>query len=410
MSEKKTTIESSGSSQIPNDDYKILNFLKNDTTVTVACISALVVVLSFLANMAVYVKESIYLSYWNVDTVYAVVSRPNLLYRLCGEIVYAVSVLASISFINKAYEAYIPAKRLSIWLRKLVGAHKKVVRKTKKKSRNAIKKLRKERKKTQGESGAEIQQTIQDLECALKEAEDCIADAKKLAKGVTRDLKKDLKISIRLATFILVIGVILFELLNAGKLEWIWGSIVVSFFLVSVLRGICSWMYRKKVNRAEMVRAAQKAAEEYFEEDSLALKEQKDKMLTEIKNWEKKYPLSQKIENQLSDTFILSFLASAAAYIVLLFIMFAVFGYVEASGKKDFSVMQFDEQTYAVVYNAGDTVVLEKCNIAESEIVIYTNKQRVTSGTGLVYEIFEFEDVSKEPKRDSYIQKIYPRS
>ena len=136
--EKIAPLSTNSAGEKAVQSYKVLNFFKRQPGIAITCISAIIVIVTFLANTAIYVSESSYLNYWNINTVYASISAPNQFYKVCGNLIYALSMIFSIWIINSSYEAYLPSKRIIISLNTLIHSCKKEVKRTKKKAKNVL--------------------------------------------------------------------------------------------------------------------------------------------------------------------------------------------------------------------------------------------------------------------------------
>ena len=73
--------------------------------------------------------------------------------------------------------------------------------------------------------------------------------------------------------------------------------------------------------------------------------------------------------------------------------MFAFFGQDAARDKKDFSIYSYEGVDYAIIYNNGESAIMEKAAIEGNDIYIDTNCQRITSARDLQYSIYAFENV-----------------
>lgn len=149
--------------------------------------------------------------------------------------------------------------------------------------------------------------------------------------------------------------------------------------MVAIIYFACVFSHAKEIDKKAIKKNAQDRMDQYEEE---------------LQNDEHKYPLERKWNSRLSDISIVSTLIAAMVYIIAFLIFSSILGYDEAESKHIFPIVAVDDQSYAIVYNTGDTVILEECTIEDTTIKIYTDKQKIISVDGVEYEIREFSSVS----------------
>lgn len=409
-------IEQSTSSPISTEEkestytptYNILEYCKKEPSVALTCISALVVIISFLANTAAFIRESSFLRYWDIDSIYASLSSANQLYRVLGNIVYAISVMLAISIINGAYEAYIPAKRLIISLTEVIRSNRSDATKLSKKGKKVIEKARRIRRQNPKLRIKGDARMIRELEKLNKEALDSVNTAYEESKSLKKSLRMEMLVHFIIAGMILAIGSTFFALVGSGTSISIWGYLFLNILMMVILYLICVFTHRKDINKKEIRKDALQNMRKYLDE---LLKD------------EHEYPLERKWSDNFSDSAIVGILISAIVYVSIFFIMFSSLGYDEAKKRDSFPITDIDGQTYAIIYNTGENVILEECTLVDSasnpvdfkkdipsdvRIDIITQKQRIIGIDGLNYRIIEFdrEGISKNgvnifPKKPS---------
>lgn len=374
--------------------YKVLTYFKSKPTVAFTCVSALVIVLSFLANVAIYLRESAFLQYWDIDVLYASVSAPNQLYRVCGNVVFAICVMLAITIINGAYEAYIPTRRLIISFTEIVNSNKKEVEKVSKDRKKAISKARKFRRKHPEKRVKGQAQKMREVEKLSKATLSKALALHEEAKKITRSLSKEIIVHFVVAGIIVTIGYSLFVLLDSTRAGTLWVYVIADCVTLSILFLGCLIKYRKEINKREIRQNAYDTIPQHVED---LLKDDHE------------YPLKKKWSTYFSDSAFTAMMVSAVVYAVLFMFTFSSLGHAAATSKTDFSIMNYEGTTYAVIYNTGETAILEQCSITDIEgnpldlpkdsksdmhISIYTDMQRIIPFEGLDYQILEFKEVN----------------
>lgn len=374
--------------------YKVLTYFKNKPSVAFTCVSALVIVLSFLANAAIYLRESAFLKYWDIDVLYASVSSPNQLYRVCGNVVFAICVMLAITIINGAYEAYIPTRRLIISFTEIVNSNKKEVEKVSKDGKRAISRARKFRRKHPEKRVKGQAQKMREVEKSNKETLSKALALYEEAKKIARSLSKEIIVHFVVAGIIVTVGYSLFALLDSDRSVNFWVHVIADCVTLSILFLGCLITHRKEINKREIRQNAYDSIPQHVED---LLKDDHE------------YPLKKKWSTYFSDSAFIAMLVSAVVYTVFFLFAFNSLGHTAAISKNDFSIINYEDTTYAVIYNTGETVILEQCLITDSEgepvdlpkesksdlhISVYTDMQRIISVEGLEYQILDFKEVN----------------
>ena len=374
----------------PKDDsektkqtYRIINFFKCEPGIALTCISAIVVVITFLTNTAIYVRGSAYLSYWNIDTIHVAISSTNQFYKICGNLIYAISVTISIWIINGTYEAYLPSKRLIISLNTLIGSCKQKVKQTNRKTQKTMNAIRKSRRNNPNLRIKGEAQNMHRIEKLSKYSFENIIDIQQSARKTKWTLRKKMFVHMFFAILVLSTGLILFNLFSSGTLLSFWAYLIFITIIFGTLLLTCIISLGKQVDRKAIRKNTAASL---------------DKHIKELSDNPHKYPLTQNLFNKLSDNTIASCLFSAGIYIILLLILSSVLGHTDAQFKHDFPILRQDNKTYAVIYTTGENAILEECKIDNQNIVIHTYSQKIVSVNGLSYDILEFIDVCKVDK------------
>ena len=89
------------------DEHSLYNYLKEHPGVMVSIVSALMVVITFVINLAIYIRTSRYLEYWGVNTLNIDFNNTNLMYVFAGAGIYYMLNMFTQPFFMNSYEKYI---------------------------------------------------------------------------------------------------------------------------------------------------------------------------------------------------------------------------------------------------------------------------------------------------------------
>lgn len=355
--------------------YKILNYFKKEPSIGIACVSAVVVIVSFLINVAIYLREAAYLDYWELDIGYVFLSSPNQFYHVCGMVLHTIISAIALSIVNGAYEAFIPARKLIFLRRSKLKAISTDVR-------NAEKQLEQIRKKYSQKQTPQERMALRKCENVIKE------NKKKLVKVQKENKELNLSMVTTLLVHLIISGILLWIDLTlyfalAGKTKYaVWVGLAFAILSDIVLYGLAVFSHRKSLNKKQLRKADIGSIDVY------------------IKEWyenEKKYPIELDWRFYLNDNNIAATLFSSILYVVLILCMFSAQGRSDAQHKDTFSVIKDNDQTYVSVYTTDEVAILERCvvdSIGEELIVeIDTKKQKIIPLDDIEYEVMEFDRV-----------------
>lgn len=355
--------------------YRILTYFKKEPSMGITCISALVVIVAFLVNVAIYLREVAYLDYWKLDASYAFVSSPNQFYRVCGTALHSVIITIAISIVNGAYEAFIPSKRL-------LYARRSLLRNISKKIRKTEKRLKQIQKRSPKKQTLQERTELRNLEKENKNHKKELNDLRKDQKKLSLDMGKVLLIHLIFTGFLLWIGESLYFVLSADPKNAIWLGLLFASLLVVMFYGIAALMHRKSINKRHLKKT-----------DSVQMREH-------IKEWytnDKKYPMEWDWRHYLNDNNIITTILASILYIAMMLCLFSRFGYIEAKKQDIFAVSYHDNGAYVSIYRTDEVAILEKCTIVseENELVVEidTQKQKIIPMDEIEYEIIIFDEV-----------------
>ena len=384
--------------------YKILQYCKKEASVAIACVSALAVILSFLLNMAIYVNDWFFLRYWNIESVYISISTPSQIYRIIGNVVYVISVIIAFSLISSAYEKSIPTKKVFYFLeiKRKQGQISEILTKIKRIIKREKDTLR-TNPATQGKIKGKMMREL--AEFCLQES----IEFDKIQRILTKQQneKNMLMLSAGIFSTVASIAFALLETDLMGNNGWhIWFVLV---FLILIMMGIfyviCYFAYNKKVDRDEI----KNKTDEDMRAHLNTLLDTDHERLNQRRWWV-----------FFSDSNIALIIISTILYVLMFFFILGCLSNRAADEMHSFPIVYVEEQSYAVIYNTGENVILEECGFFDSDrkpvdlekadlsdtiIDINTNKQRIVKIEGLSLHIVEFRKEKVSRNGDIFAQK-----
>ena len=103
--------------------------------------------------------------------------------------------------------------------------------------------------------------------------------------------------------------------------------------------------------------------------------------------------IGEKIKKALSDKSIKNALMQIFLVVCISSLSFFITNEMNIKNDKTFPITVYDNNDYAVIYNDGNTIIIEDVTIEGNTIKIYTNSQCMLFSQGLSYEIIEFQKV-----------------
>jgi hypothetical protein len=123
------------------------------------------------------------------------------------------------------------------------------------------------------------------------------------------------------------------------------------------------------------------------------------------------FPISSILDGNfksfLSDSNCKRFIATIMLCLTLVVMASSWSGVQSAKTQKAFFVLDDNDQTYVLIYNNGESAILEKAEINGNNIIIDTTHQKIVSSIGLDMEKYEYESVEiVRTRKDSTADKI----
>lgn len=356
-------------------------FFRNHTAFLVACISATVAVMSFVINYSISKYNLAYLDFWGIDPIYAVSNNDNQIYNVLFSFFYCIAIMVIHALLSGTSDSFRHYNKLLSTLNYQQKRMKNIVRKHRKCKKELIKALKlispqedtllKTRK---------IQKELDEIESELQ----AIAENRQASKKAKRNYRTWLYLNVGIAIVASYLIGMLFILLMQSTItakvilfSFILVSGIISFdLLIYFLPAYCSTKCTKK---------------RYEREDYLKFA---DTMLDSQKHT---FPIEEIAKNGLRSMVSNNKLKLAlgqflTAMIMLIFLM-TYSGMHAAETKTSFPIYSDDSGVYAVVYNNGQSLVLEAATIEHNRITIDTSKQKILSSDNIIYEVLVFDEV-----------------
>ena len=362
------------------NEYSIYNYLKEHTAFLVACVSAFVAVISFLLNYAASQYTGAFLRYWMVDTAYAKENKTELVYVILFTLLYTVVMIISHKVMSGTANAFSFYNKIISTIRWYYKDAKKEFRALKRRMRKLSKEYKRLAKATNSPKGSDLYQKAEQK----SEDEDDMEHSLKALKAMKRKCEIWLSFMVVGSCLIMFGLVYLFAGLMASSNgdpralgPIILASMVVVIDLVFyIVPAYCSSRVKKgkykEISLDDLEKEMEHADNHRFP-------------IVAVAHIKAKELLTNKKIKQI--------------VIIAIVILLAFVGSYSSAGKADaeklqaFPVYADETGTYAVVYNNGESLVLKKANIEDTQIEINVQQQKVIPSSDVFYEILKFETV-----------------
>lgn len=366
-------------SNADNDKYSIYNYCRDHTAFLIACISALVAVLSFIFDYATTMYNREYLSFWNVDVVYSMQDSTLQLYMVffAFTVPFICSVISII--MRKTADVYRKNYEHIYIAKKTFREDRKEIRALQKRGRELLKNLKSMK------DCPEVYTLRIDLQNGVNE----VVEIKKRFKKMKRKARKYslFLLGQTLPTVILtiIVAVLVFMIFLLNAVDFVWSQ---AFFGAMILTVILTLFAFFSFVIADCFRIRKKYSWSSNFDELLANFEapEPDTYPVDKLRFSSPKTLASNINIRMA------LLLVALSSIVCIF-SFAFFGQEIARDKKDFAIYSCEGVDYAIIYNNGESAIMEKAAIEGNDIYIDTNCQRITSARDLQYSIYSFENV-----------------
>ncbi len=338
----------------PEENYSIYEYLKNNTSVLIAVVSASVAIIAAVLRIGSYLYHSQYLKYWNIDP--QLYSAPETYWVESVTLSFILQICCGLFYIisYKTNKVFISRKQIIKKANSYIKEEKKEIRKLKKDCKNCKQKM-----------------IAKDIQNTISKCESQIGILKSQKKEINRLILKEYIINVPLIFFLLVVICIIL----VRETDSFFKNLVLAFGLMAIMF-LVTYFIAKVNNKKVQDKHIKK---KYFEED---------------------YPLSTLILSKTKQVFSNSDIKGFIWFMFVFAITFSfseIFsGYFKAKNNKEFPIILIDNKEYAVVYSDESDLFAEKIEINGKNATIYINEQIVIPKENVKMKEYSFEGISKE--------------
>ena len=364
------------------NQYKILNYFKEHTGLLVTCVSASVAIMSFLLNFAVGRLNYAYLEYWNIASIHAIINNQNELYLVICSLLYMIILTLIHGLLSGTSEAFRHYNKLLSIMNQAIKSLKKSNKQIQKAWKAVSKRfecLKPEQKQTT--VAKELEKEIESNIVMLRER---MTIQRKIKRGM-RELRKRAFFQIACAIiFSFFIGV-LFLVLEETTIT-IEDSIRSSLVMIGII------IFDLVIYFLPAYFSTRCTKKQYENEHPL----EKIDELVSVKF--RAFPLEKLVKNgiktMLSDKMLKFAAGQTIVVTVLLLFTISLSGTASAKQRRSFPIYMDGTTSYAIVYIADSTVIMEEAILEDRTIIIDTTKQRILTTDDISYDIIVFDNVS----------------
>lgn len=353
LTKTENTIESEIESEKNLEDYSIFEYLKNNTSVLIAIVSASVAIIAAVLRFGTYLYHVQYLKYWNIDSM--MYSTPETYGFENITVSFILQTFCTLFYIisYKTNKVFINRKTMIKKIKSFIKEEKRDIRQKKKE----IKKCK------QNKIAIEMQETISKCKFQIKLLKSQKTEIKKIL------LKEYITNATLLPFLVFVICIIL-----AREANSFFKSLIIAFVFMTIIFGVTYFIAKISNNKSTEI---------------------------QIKDISKEsYPLTELI---LSDANQLLSNLNIKGFIYYMFVFLSIFlfskilcGHLEAKNDTDFPVIELNNKEYAIIYSNGEDLVAEEIIINGKNANIYINEQVIVSKEGIKMKVYSFDNILRE--------------
>ena len=382
------------------DGSSIYHYMKEHPGFFAALVSALVAIVAFVLNAAVYRRISAYLSYWGFNAESVQIKTENHIYILALSFVLIMALAGVTLFLNLTLNVFQKQENVLFYLK---AANKYV--------RYEVLKLRFKswglrflawyccKKDADGKRVAKLQQDLQEQNVRLVE----LKERTKTRRKTIRKLRSANLIRL-LPSLLIAYGLMLLLLQMTGitndlKAIVRYPQLALCLF-VAILVSLMYFVVRFE-SRVERKRI-KKMLSNNDESEAIKIEEYAEQ---NGKSYPAERIFKSKAEELFSNKAITFVVLFIIACIVYAFFAFSTVAEETTLSKKAFSVVDVDGQQYVITYACENTYYLNEIeiNTAQNKIDIFIKKQRIIVSDDLVYEILAFSSVEVNPRAEERV-------
>ena len=354
--------------------YKIYNYFKRHPSFLVAVLSAAVAMVSLILNYVSFLYINTYLAYFDIS-VDVQINSPKFLYFVAITALFCASLLLFQSFISRTFEAYMPYERrfLLYWcymwsIRKEIKLNKRLIKKATKRA-NTI--------NVSEDNRSELEAIKLDLRNLQRKNEEITQDYISIKNDIRKQrIKYIIIISISCFVAWMIITVVCFLMFLNSLTEW--HLIIPTSMAISLLFVLCialeNWfLYCLLRINFKQIKIDSNSS---MEEQKLSY-DNFPKMPLEILFF-------GRIKDVFSDAACRSAVLAMISLLIVLIPTTVYAGKTNAEKQKEFFVVQENDAVYAVIYNNGTMMILEKAEFSDNSITIDTTEQMTVDADGVL--------------------------
>lgn len=365
--ENNTTVTTEESTKSKKDNYSIYEYLKKNTSVLIAVVSALIAIISMILKIGSYLYHIAYLNYWNIDP--KLVSAPETywLEDIALSFVLLVSGMIYMGLMNETMSTFKKHKYSIKTIKTILKENEYKVNKSKVVNK---KKNKKQSKKKEPNGDYDI----------------------KLNLETYKEIKKWCK-QASISAWIQVVGYFFL-------LEIIWGIVMYIAYLKQGDINEKSSMFFLSV----ILISGLFIAFSVYMIAGIDKEKNIKRILTHLEDNDYELPMFpiRKI-GKLGVRFYLSnkFIFRGCVFMIVIFICFIFMEHEQ--GVKDAEnlkghvpIIQIENNDYAVTAQDKNIFVVEKIDINNNNAVIYVNEQTVIPKENIKMRVYSFDSISRQ--------------
>ena len=360
------------------ETYEIWNYLKSNTALLIAAMSALIAIMSFVISVIAHTRDMIYLYYWGIDPLFVSIKNNVVIYCFVASIFLCFSTSWSSWYISSSFHSsrhYFSA---------VFGCQYAI-----KEAKNSSK-ARKELIEKLSSDPAFVEENaldIEEIENGDKETLRLVQELNILVRKVHKKEIKKLFLKLALTSVLLFLSLVF-----------------CGFYLNSTaLRVFIMWLYAVSLNAIAIVA------------NYLLLKRRVVRRLEQSEDNKMEYlkKIFRKIKKQKKKTYIHGLPNGAfLTLLVLLVSVICITAFAElpaarlsAQRIRKFRIYRDTQGVYAIIYQSDNKFIMEKASIREGNIIIDTLQQRAVISDDISYEKMKFDNVILLPNEEEVPQK-----
>jgi len=363
------------------EQYKILNYFKEHTGFFVACVSALVAMMSFVVRLAMGRMNYAYLEYWDIPTLYANIDNQNELHLIVCTLLYILALMLIHALLSKTSTAYRKYNKLLTTMKQQIKHAKKIRGKLRREAKicsKIINKLKPEEKESEATQKAQtyIKKAKEDDAVIQND----IREEQRLCRATRKWIILNIGISIILSFLVGLMFALLMKTTIAIK-DFVDASKLIAcvilfdlllYFLPAYMATRCTKKQYEDIEITRFIEEMNPKAMPTFPIDSI---------------------VGKGYISILSDKRIKQAIAQIVFVTILILFLVPALGTSSAKLKEDFPIYSDESGTYAIIYFSDSTVFMEEATVQDRTILIDTSKQRIITTDDLAYNSISFDNV-----------------